>query len=61
MSMAINWRVGVIAATILGLSAPAMAQNFPERRSSAYLLGYVKSELEKWGKPIRESGAIPNE
>ncbi len=33
----------------------------PERRSNAYLLGYVKSELEKWGKPIRESGAIPNE
>jgi tripartite-type tricarboxylate transporter receptor subunit TctC len=32
----------------------------PDRRSGAYLLGYVKSELEKWGKPIRESGAIPN-
>jgi tripartite-type tricarboxylate transporter receptor subunit TctC len=33
----------------------------PERRSGAYLEGYVKSELEKWGKPIRESGSIPNE
>jgi tripartite-type tricarboxylate transporter receptor subunit TctC len=33
----------------------------PEQRSGGYLLSYVKSELEKWGKPIRESGAIPNE
>jgi tripartite-type tricarboxylate transporter receptor subunit TctC len=33
----------------------------PDRRSGVYLQGFVKSELEKWGKPIRESGAIPNE
>ena len=33
----------------------------PDRRSGVYLMSYVKSELEKWGKPIRESGAIPKE
>jgi tripartite-type tricarboxylate transporter receptor subunit TctC len=31
----------------------------PERRSPAYLAGYVKSELEKWAEPVRNSGAVP--
>jgi tripartite-type tricarboxylate transporter receptor subunit TctC len=31
----------------------------PERRSSTYLDGYVKAEIEKWGKAARAGGAIP--
>ena len=31
----------------------------PERRSSAYLGGFVKSELTKWGDAMRASGVIP--
>jgi tripartite-type tricarboxylate transporter receptor subunit TctC len=29
----------------------------PQRRSPAYLAGFVKSEIEKWGVPIKASGA----
>lgn len=28
-----------------------------EKRTPAYLAGFVKSEIEKWAKPIKESGA----
>lgn len=31
----------------------------PERRTPAYLSGFVKSEWEKWGTAIRAGGAIP--
>ncbi|MBN8966360.1 MAG: hypothetical protein J0H89_13540 [Rhizobiales bacterium] len=31
----------------------------PERRSQAYLAGFVKSEWDKWGKAIRAADAIP--
>ncbi len=31
----------------------------PERRSAAYLGGFVKSEFAKWGEAIRAGGAIP--
>ena len=31
----------------------------PERRSSAYLDGFVKTELTKWGDAMRSSGVIP--
>jgi tripartite-type tricarboxylate transporter receptor subunit TctC len=36
-----------------GLGAVLVA---PERRSSAYLGGFVKSEIEKWALPIKASG-----
>ena len=29
----------------------------PEKRTPEYLAGFVKSEIEKWAKPIKESGA----
>jgi tripartite-type tricarboxylate transporter receptor subunit TctC len=29
----------------------------PERRTPEYLAGFVKSEIEKWAAPIRQSGA----
>jgi tripartite-type tricarboxylate transporter receptor subunit TctC len=35
-----------------GLSVPA-----PERRSPDYLTGFVRSEIEKWGVPIKAAGA----
>ena len=28
----------------------------PERRSSEYLAGFVKAEIEKWAAPIKASG-----
>ena len=31
----------------------------PERRTPAYLAGFVKSEWDKWGDAIRAGGAIP--
>jgi tripartite-type tricarboxylate transporter receptor subunit TctC len=31
----------------------------PERRTPAYLAGFVKSEWDKWGAAIRAGGAIP--
>jgi tripartite-type tricarboxylate transporter receptor subunit TctC len=31
----------------------------PERRSSDYLAGFVKSEFVKWGEAIRAGGALP--
>jgi hypothetical protein len=27
-----------------------------ERRSPEYLIGFVKTEIERWGKPIKASG-----
>ena len=36
-----------------GLGAVLVA---PERRSSEYLAGFVRSEIEKWAAPIRSSG-----
>jgi tripartite-type tricarboxylate transporter receptor subunit TctC len=38
-----------LAATMVG----------PDRRSPAYLAGFVKSEWDKWGAAIRAAGAIP--
>ena len=35
----------------VGLYVPA-----PQRRSPDYLAGFVKSEIEKWGVPIKASG-----
>jgi hypothetical protein len=29
----------------------------PERRTPAYLSQFVKSEIEKWAAPIKQSGA----
>ena len=31
----------------------------PERRTPAYLTGFVKAEWDKWGAAIRAGGAIP--
>ena len=31
----------------------------PERRTQAYLAGFVQSEWDKWGVAIRAGGAIP--
>jgi len=31
----------------------------PERRTPAYLAGFVKSKWDKWGAAIRAGGAIP--
>ena len=39
-----------------GLAATLVA---PERRTAAYLGGFVKSEFAKWGDAIRAGGAIP--
>ena len=37
------------------------AKDTPERRSGEYLVHFVQAEIEKWSKPIRQSGAIPTE
>jgi tripartite-type tricarboxylate transporter receptor subunit TctC len=41
---------------LAGLAATLVA---PERRSSEYLAGFVKSEFVKWGEAIRAGGAVP--
>ena len=41
---------------LAGLAATLVA---PERRTAAYLGGFVKSEFAKWGEAIRAGGAIP--
>ncbi|HZO47472.1 MAG TPA: tripartite tricarboxylate transporter substrate-binding protein [Xanthobacteraceae bacterium] len=41
---------------LAGLAATLVA---PERRSSEYLAGFVKSEFAKWGEAIRAGGALP--
>ena len=41
---------------LAGLAATLVA---PERRSSEYLAGFVKSEFTKWGEAIRAGGALP--
>ena len=33
----------------------------PEQRSGEYLANYVRSEIDKWSKPIQSSGAVPKE
>lgn len=33
----------------------------PEQRSGEYLAQYVRSEIDKWSKPIQSSGAVPKE
>ena len=35
------------------------AWSAPERRTPAYLTGFVKAEWDKWGAAIRAGGAIP--
>lgn len=42
----VNARLGALGAQIVT----------PERRSPEYLAGFVKSEIEKWAVPIRQSG-----
>jgi tripartite-type tricarboxylate transporter receptor subunit TctC len=53
-------------ATVQAMETPAVKERLqglgavlvaPERRSSEYLAGFVKSEIEKWAVPIRSSGA----
>ena len=33
----------------------------PEQRSGEYLARYVRSEIDRWSRPIRSSGAVPKE
>jgi tripartite-type tricarboxylate transporter receptor subunit TctC len=56
------------AAMIAAMSSPGFGDQVkklaatmvsPERRSQAYLAGFVKSEWDKWGKAIRAADAIP--
>ncbi len=55
-------------ATVAAMDSPGLRDELenlaaslvaPERRSSAYLGGFVKSELSKWGDAMRSSGVIP--
>ena len=39
------------------LDGAGLAVPQPERRSPDYLGSFVRSEIEKWGAPIRASGA----
>ena len=54
-------------ATVEAMETPAVREKLqafgsiivgPERRSPAYLAGFVKSEIDKWAEPIRTSGAV---
>lgn len=45
----LNEQLNSLAATLVA----------PERRSSDYLAGFVKSEFVKWGEAIRAGGALP--
>jgi tripartite-type tricarboxylate transporter receptor subunit TctC len=56
------------AATVAAMNGPGLREQLdslaatlvtPERRSAAYLAGFVKSEFAKWGDAIRAGGAIP--
>jgi len=54
-------------ATVEAMDTPAVREKLqafgsiivgPDRRSPAYLAGFVKSEIDKWAEPIRTSGAV---
>lgn len=54
--------------TVAAMNSAGMAERLdevaatlaaPDRRSPAYLQGFVKSEWNKWGDIIRASGAVP--
>jgi len=56
------------AATVEAMNGPGLRDQLndlaatlvtPERRTPAYLAGFVKSEWDKWGAAIRAGGAIP--
>jgi tripartite-type tricarboxylate transporter receptor subunit TctC len=56
------------AATMEAMNGPGLREQLndlaatlvtPERRTPAYLAGFVKSEWDKWGAAIRSGGAIP--
>jgi tripartite-type tricarboxylate transporter receptor subunit TctC len=56
------------AATVEAMNGPGLREQLndlaatlvtPERRTPAYLAGFVKSEWDKWGATIRAGGAIP--
>jgi tripartite-type tricarboxylate transporter receptor subunit TctC len=56
------------AATVEAMNGPGLREQLndlaaslvtPERRTPAYLTGFVKSEWDKWGAAIRAGGAIP--
>ena len=56
------------AATIEAMNGPGLREQLddlaatlvtPERRTPAYLTGFVKAEWDKWGAAIRAGGAIP--
>ena len=56
------------AATVEAMSGPGLNEQLaslaatlvaPDRRSAAYLGGFVKSEFAKWGEAIRAGGAVP--
>ncbi len=55
-------------ATVQAMNGPGLREQLddlaatlvtPERRTQAYLTGFVKSEWDKWGGAIRAGGAIP--
>jgi tripartite-type tricarboxylate transporter receptor subunit TctC len=56
------------AATVAAMNGPGLKEQLdelaatlvtPERRTPAYLTGFVKTEWDKWGAAIRAGGAIP--
>src|SRR5215212_9418003 len=56
------------AATVAAMNGPGLKEQLdelaaalvtPERRTPAYLTGFVKAEWDKWGAAIRAGGAIP--
>jgi tripartite-type tricarboxylate transporter receptor subunit TctC len=56
------------AAAVAAMNGPGLREQFdklaatmvaPERRTPAYLSGFVNSEWDKWGAAIRAGGAIP--
>jgi tripartite-type tricarboxylate transporter receptor subunit TctC len=56
------------ATTVEAMNGPGLREQLndlaatlvtPERRTPAYLAGFVKSEWDKWGAAIRAGGAIP--
>ena len=56
------------AVTVAAMNGPGLKEQLdelaatlvtPERRTPAYLTGFVKAEWDKWGAAIRAGGAIP--
>ncbi len=56
------------AAAVAAMNGPGLREQFdklaatlvaPDRRSQAYLAGFVNSEWDKWGAAIRAGGAMP--